>query len=98
MTQVNLDAGTGNVDLTLTLGGITDADTDADVKSAAATIALKESGKAVANSANNLQTDVDSLTVTTVNGDIYVTESNGLTNLELSAGTANVTLTLLTVT
>ncbi len=39
---------------------------------------------------------MDELTVSTAaqNGDIFVTETNGLSNLSLSAGTGNVTLTL----
>ena len=94
LTALNLDAGTANANLTLTLGGITDADNDTDVKANVATILLSEAAAALGNASNNLQTDVSGISATTTNGDIFITEANGLTGLNLDAGTANANLTL----
>lgn len=91
LSQLNIDAGTG--DVTITAGGaITDGDGTLDIT--AKNISL--TATSVATSANPLSTSADTLTIDTAaaNGDQFVTEADGLTDLNLNAGTGNVSLAL----
>ncbi len=94
LSNLSLSAGTGNVTLTVTTGSVVDLDNATDISAKSANVTV--SNGSFGTSANAIVTSVDELTVSTAsqNGDIFVTETNGLSNLSLSAGTGNVTLTL----
>ncbi len=94
LSNLSLSAGTGNVTLTLNDGSVVDTDNLEDISAKSANVTV--SNGSFGTSANAIVTSVDELTVSTAaqNGDIFVTETNGLSNLSLSAGTGNVTLTL----
>ena len=97
LAQLNLRAGTGSVTLGLTLGAVGDVDAGTDIAAATATVTLLDAVKRdVGTLANPIQTSVDSLNVDTSagNGDQYLTEANGLAQLNLRAGTGSVTLVL----
>ncbi len=80
--------------LSVTTGSVVDLDNATDISAKSANVTV--SNGSFGTSANAIVTSVDELTVSTAsqNGDIFVTETNGLSNLSLSAGTGNVTLTL----
>ncbi len=80
--------------LSVTTGSVSDLDNATDISAKSANVTV--SNGSFGTSANAIVTSVDELTVSTAaqNGDIFVTETNGLSNLSLSAGTGNVTLTL----
>ncbi len=94
LSNLSLSAGTGNVTLTLNDGSVVDTDNLEDISAKSANVTV--SNGSFGTSANAIVTSVDELTISTAaqNGDIFVTETNGLSNLSLSAGTGNVTLTL----
>ncbi len=46
------------------------------------------------NEIDGIETDVTSLTATATNGNIVITEANGLSGLNLSAANGSVTLTV----
>ncbi len=80
--------------LSVTTGSVSDLDNATDISAKSANVTV--SNGSFGTNANAIVTSVDELTVSTAaqNGDIFVTETNGLSNLSLSAGTGNVTLTL----
>ncbi|MGV2335506.1 MAG UNVERIFIED_CONTAM: hypothetical protein LVR18_15800 [Planctomycetaceae bacterium] len=101
LTAVNLNAGTAAITLTLTRGSLFDTDADTDITAGRLLITLldvDDAGDDVGTQSNAIQTSVSDLTVITdagsVHGDQYLLEVNGLTQLALNAGTANVTLTV----
>jgi hypothetical protein len=95
LTQLNLNAGAGNVTLVVTLGAVSDADGAVDIAAGTATVTLSDVvARDFGSAVNPIQTSVDSLNVSTSagGGNEFITESNGLTQLNLNAGTGNVTL------
>ena len=86
---VTLSAGTGAIDLTST-GAISDTDGAVDFTCGALTLA----GTALGAGANPLGLNVTSLTTNTSasNGNQFLSEANGLSTLDLNAGTGGVTL------
>jgi hypothetical protein len=101
LTAVNLNAGTAAITLTLTRGSLFDTDADTDITAGRLLVTLldvDDAGDDVGTQSNAIQTSVSDLTVITdagsVHGDQYLLEVNGLTQLALNAGTANVTLTV----
>ncbi|MCA9150745.1 MAG: hypothetical protein KDA92_15640 [Planctomycetales bacterium] len=101
LTALELNAGTGSVTLTLTEGALADSDPSVDITAAQASIELvdtNDDGDSVGSSTNPIGTSVNELTVTTdegtIDGSQFLTEANGLTDLNLNAGTGNVDLTL----
>jgi autotransporter-associated beta strand protein len=97
LTALNLNAGTGDVTLTVTEGSVSDTDPDADITAANASVLLNDStAKDFGTAAFPIGTNVSSLSVSTSagNGNQFITESNGLDDLQLLAGTGNVTLTV----
>lgn len=94
LTELGLNAGTGNVNLTVTANGVASADgAFDDVVGTNATIVLQGAGGAFGAAGNAIGTAVASLSVSTNNGDQFITESNGLTAVNLSSGTADISLT-----
>ena len=91
---LNLAAGTGTVDLTLVLGSLVDGDGTAAITAAIASIVTLGAGATIGDAIDDIRTSVDSLTTTTNNGDLFLTEDNGLTALNLAAGTGDIMLTL----
>jgi CHAT domain-containing protein len=89
LTQLNLNAGSGNVTLT-TGGSIQDSDNDTDI--IANQTAITSNGE-VGNNTNSLQTQVNELNVTSNNNNQFISELDNLTQLNLNAGSGNVTLT-----
>ncbi len=82
----NVNAGTGDVTLTLTAGALT------------SNPGAKITGNQVfltAPAGINVNTNIDELTADTTNADIVVTEDSGLTINDINAGTGDVTFTLL---
>src|SRR6185295_6794169 len=97
LTALNLNAGAGNASLTLTAGSLGDTDAATDITANAATVTLNDlTPQNVGAALNPIGTSVNDLTVSTAagNGNIFVTEANGLTALNLNAGAGNVSLTL----
>ena len=97
LTALDLSAGTGNVDLVVTLGAVSDADVSWDITAATATVALLDgAAQDFGALANPIGTSVNSLNVSTAGGggSQYITETNGLTALNLNAGAGNASLTL----
>ncbi len=94
LSNVSLSAGLGSVTLSVTTGSVSDLDNATDISAKSANVTV--SNGSFGTNANAIVTSVDELTVSTAaqNGDIFVTETNGLSNLSLSAGTGNVTLRL----
>lgn len=88
LTDVNLNAGSG--DITLIAGAITDSDAATDFAADALTVTATSFGA----SGNNIDTSVNSLSVDTSasSGDQYIHESTGLTDLNLNAGGGDITL------
>jgi hypothetical protein len=91
LTALNVSAGTGDITVTLTAGAVTDV--DGAVDAAGNSVTLTAPG-GLGSGANPLQTSVNSLTTTTTNTDQFLTESNGLTALNMNAGTGDITLAL----
>jgi len=89
LTALNLNAGSGNVTLTAA-GAVQDTDANTDIKATAASITAASVGTA----ASFIQTDVADLTVDTsaANGNQFLSEFDGLTALNLNAGSGNITL------
>src|SRR6266542_4293582 len=97
LTGLNLNAGAGDVNLTLTLGGVTDADAAADITAANTTVVLSDaSAQNFGSSVSPINTSVGGLRVNTSagGGSQFITEANGLTTLNLNAGAGNVNLAL----
>jgi hypothetical protein len=97
LTALNLNAGAGDVNLTLTLGGVADSDGATDITADQATVLLNDAtAQGFGSGANRIATSVNDLKVTTAagGGDQFITEANGLTALELNAGVGDVNLTL----
>jgi len=97
LSGLNLNAGAGDVNLTLTLGSLLDTDGLTDITANQATITLLDvTAQAFGTSGDEIATSVDDLTVNTSagGGDQFLIEVNGLTGLDLNAGAGNVTLTL----
>ena len=82
----NVDAGTGDVTLTLLAGALT---------SNPGTEITGNQVFLTAPAGINVNTNIDELTAATTNADIVVTEDNGLTINDINAGTGDVTFTLL---
>ncbi len=96
LTDLNLNAGLGDVTLVLTAGGIADTAVDGDdITALNASVTLNGAGN-VGALGNDVETNVDSLTVDTsaAGGNQFLTEGNGLTDLDLNAGVGNINLTL----
>jgi hypothetical protein len=99
LTALNLNAGNGNVTLTVTAGSVTDGDATADITGGVATVRLLAMAKAgFGDSTNAINTSVSDLTVDTSagTGNQFIDEADGLANLNLNAGAGNVTLTVTT--
>jgi filamentous hemagglutinin family protein len=97
LTALNLNAGLGDVALTLTLGAIADTDGATDIIADQATVVLSDAtAQGFGSGANRIATSVSDLTVNTAagGGDQFITEANGLTALNLNAGAGDVDLTL----
>ena len=94
LTALNLNAGGGNV--TLTAGGaITDTDGNIDITANVASVTITVAA-AFGASGNAIGTNVADLTVSTsvgAGGSQFISETDGLTALNLNAGAGNVTLT-----
>ena len=94
LTALNLNAGGGNV--TLTAGGaITDTDGNIDITANVASVTITVAA-AFGGSGNAIGTNVADLTVSTsvvAGGSQFISETDGLTALNLNAGAGNVTLT-----
>jgi hypothetical protein len=88
LTALDLKAGTGAITLT-TGGSITDTDALADFTAASATVTL--SG-AFGSSTNAINTMVGGLSVDSGNASQWISEADGLTALDLKAGTGTITL------
>ncbi|MGE0757563.1 MAG: autotransporter-associated beta strand repeat-containing protein, partial [Pirellulaceae bacterium] len=99
LTDLDLQAGAGDIQLTLTAGGIADTSSDGeDLVAANATITLLSGVAASVGQANNrVETRVNTLAVSTAagGGNLFLQESNGLTGLNLDAAGGNATLVLL---
>ncbi len=94
LTELALNAGTGDVNLTVTANGVASADAGfTDIVGTNAVVTLNGAGGAFGAAGNAIGTAVASLSVSTNNGDQFITESNGLTALNLSAGTGDISLT-----
>ncbi len=95
LSGLNLSAANGSVTLTVTTGSVSDLDNATDITAKSTTVTV--SNGSFGTNANAIAS-VDELTVSTAaqNGDIYVTEANGLSNLSLSAGQGSVTLSVTT--
>jgi hypothetical protein len=97
LTALNLNAGGGDVNLTLTLGGVADADAATDITAGDLTVVLSDAAaQNFGASGNTIQTSVGTLSANTSagNGSQFITEANGLTALNLNAGGGDVNLTL----
>jgi fibronectin-binding autotransporter adhesin len=101
LTALDVNAGAGNVTLILTEGAVTDTDSAVDITAAVATVTLldtNDSGDNFGSAANPIGTSVDELTVNTAagsnHGSQWITEANGLSALDLNAGSGNVRLVL----
>jgi hypothetical protein len=97
LTGLSLNAGAGDVNLTLTLGGVADADTFTDITAGDLIVALSDAAAQNFGAAGNtIQTSVGTLSVDTSmgDGDQFITEANGLTALNLNADGGDVTLNL----
>ncbi len=95
LTALNVNAGAGDVTLVATLGAVTDGDGAADLSAATATVTLSDAGGADFGAAGNrMDTDVTNLAVDTSagNGDQFIDEASGLSNLDLDAGTGAIDL------
>lgn len=97
LTDLQLNAGTADLSLTLTLGGVVDTAADGDDLTAAnATLTLADAAsQSVGTSANALETAVASLSVNTSagGGSQFLASTSGLTGMNLNAGTGGVTMT-----
>lgn len=89
LSQLNINAGTGDVMIDAG-GAVTDGDGNMDI--VANDVQIIATSVGVSGSA--LMTSADTLTVDTsaANGDQFLSESSGLTELDLNAGTGNVVL------
>src|SRR5207247_1281006 len=97
LTALNLNAGAGNVNLTLTQGGVTDGDGSADITAVNATVLLSDTtAQDFGALGSPINTSVSGLSVNSSagGGNQFITEANGLTALDLNAGAGNVNLTL----
>ncbi|HIJ71083.1 MAG TPA: hypothetical protein HPP87_06945, partial [Planctomycetes bacterium] len=94
ITALNLSAGNGTI--TLTAGGITDADGDADISASVADITAAAFG----DGTDSINTAAADLTVNTsaANGDQYIAQTGAITALDLDAGNGNITLSADSVT
>lgn len=90
LTAIAFLAGTGTVDVTAG-GALTDLDGVTDITASAADITLTTG--ALGSVANAIATSVDDLDVVTTNADQSISETNGLTAIELTAGTGVITYT-----
>ena len=90
LTGFNLNAGSGDIVLTT---GAAVSDTDVSTDIAANSVTIMVAGT-VGSAVNSINTNVASLSVDTrdSDGSQWLTESNGLTALNLDAGTGNVVL------
>ena len=91
LTAINLDAGSGNVNLT-TGGAVTDTDSDPDIQATTLTASI---GGAFGSGTNAINTSVTNLAVnsSTANGSQWIDELDSLSSLNLNAGSGNVNLT-----
>src|SRR5262245_4961770 len=95
LTQLNLNAGaSGDVSLVVSIGAVFDSDTVTDITAQAANVTLNTGiARNFGTAANPIATSVDALAVNTeAGGSQFISESNGLTALNLIAGAGNVTL------
>jgi hypothetical protein len=97
LTALNLNAGAGIIQLTVSSGGITDDDTAIDLAAAGATITLvNNSAVDIGSAVHPIATTVEELIAHTTagNGNQFFVESDGLIILDLLAGAGKVSLTL----
>src|SRR5207247_5901104 len=94
MTGLNLKAGTGNITLSET-GGIADTDAGTDITANIAVVTISGATvQSVGSSTNPIVTSVNDLTLNTATGggSQFVTNSKGLTGLNMNAGAGNVSV------
>lgn len=94
LTGLNLNAGSGNVNLVLTAGSVADTDVGTDITAGSATVTAAAFGASGAGNAINTSVNSLSVNTSTGNGSQFITEANGLTAIDLNAGSGNITLTL----
>ncbi|MFM7072401.1 MAG: beta strand repeat-containing protein, partial [Planctomycetota bacterium] len=96
LTEFSLAAGTGSVTMTVTTGDLISADSAVDIAASAATVTLAGGsfGDTDVAAGNAIETTVTALTVNASagNGSIFARESDGLTALNLNAGTGSIVL------
>ncbi|NLF72355.1 MAG: hypothetical protein GX575_25245, partial [Candidatus Anammoximicrobium sp.] len=92
LTELNVNAGPGDANLTVSAGSVLSADLAIDITAAAANVMVANGafGDTDTTAGNAIQTTVGELSVDTSggNGNQFVRESDGLTELELNAGTS----------
>jgi hypothetical protein len=100
LTALNLNAGGGNIFLTVTTGAVSDTDTADDITASFVSLILNDAAAPdVGDSNHPLNTNVDSLQVLSqAVGNLFLSEANGLAGLDLSTAAGapvnNVILTL----
>jgi filamentous hemagglutinin family protein len=95
LTALELNAGVGDVNLTLTLGAVTDADAATDITAGDLTVILSDAAaQSFGVSGQEIRTSVATLSVDTSAGDgsQFIREVNALTGLNLNADGGSVNL------
>ncbi len=96
LNAMDLKAGAGSVALVVGLGAVADTDASPDITAASASLILLDAlAKNVGSTTSSIQTDVNTLSVTTAagNGNQFIAEENSTNVTSLNAGTGNITLT-----
>ncbi|MGK7930662.1 MAG: beta strand repeat-containing protein, partial [Microcystaceae cyanobacterium] len=91
LNQINLNSGESNINLTA--GTITDTDESTDIQGNEATLNATSLG----TTNNPINTDINSLNTTTT-GNQFITENDNLTQIDLNSGESNINLTAGTIT
>ncbi|MFM7071555.1 MAG: beta strand repeat-containing protein, partial [Planctomycetota bacterium] len=96
LAELNLNAGTGGIQLLLASGNLLSDDVGVDVTGGTVAITITNGtfGDTDTAAGNAIETSVDDLSVTTSGGNRnqFIRESNGLTRFALNAGTGDVQL------
>jgi hypothetical protein len=98
LAVLNLNAGAGDVNLTLTLGGVTDTDAATDITAGDAFVTLNDvaAQNFGVSAAQRIQTSVGTLSVDTSAGDgsQFIAEASALSGLNLNADGGSVDITV----
>ena len=90
LTALDIDSQAGDVTLT-TNGAVTDTDANTDI--AGTTVTVTNGTGAFGALANPIETAATNLAITNTSGDVFVTEVDSTTSLDIDAGTNDVVFT-----